>query len=79
MEVSPASYINHTLIFSFSVSDREMLRMWKDLSEKYKIDYADDYSHEYIEVYKCNLTNMHICICIYAYILCYCREILEKF
>ena len=36
--------------FSFSVSDREMLRVWKDLSEKYRMDYTDDHSHEHIEV-----------------------------
>ena len=48
MEVSPIFYIHHTLFFL--VSDREMLRVWKDLSGKYRMDYADDHSHEHIEV-----------------------------
>ena len=36
--------------FSSSVSDGEMLRVWEDLSGKYRMNYRDDNSHEYNEV-----------------------------
>ena len=34
----------------FIVSDREMLRVWEDLSVMYQKDHTTDRSHEYIEV-----------------------------
>ena len=34
----------------YIVSDREMLRVWEDLSVMYRKDHTTDRSHEYIEV-----------------------------